>query len=115
MGFFSSFGRSIGGMFGIGGLLPESETAKLQSQLSQAQATLNAAFQSGMINYAKDNVLFQEQLLGLVSTNAQLAATTESYNAQISSHKDSLATIKLIITLSLVIVILLYLVFLPTN
>ena len=72
MGFFSSFGRSIGGMFGIGGLLPESETAKLQAQLSQAQATLNAAFQTGMINYAKDQEKFNSQMIGLVSINSNI-------------------------------------------
>lgn len=115
MGFFSSFGRSIGGMFGIGGLLPQSEASKLQQQLSQVQATFNATFQTGMINFAKESQEFQDQMMKLVRTNAALAASTESYNARVSAHNQSLATIKIIITLSLVIAILSYLIFLPTN
>jgi hypothetical protein len=113
MGFFSNLGRSLGGMIGITGLLPESETQKLQAELSKAQSTLNQSFQTGMYAWAKDQILLDNQIILLIQANAKLSLIRDNYNQQISDHDSFLINTRLVITMTMVLVLFSYLIFLP--
>jgi hypothetical protein len=113
MGFFSSFGRNIGGMFGLTGVLPETETQKLQAKLATAKETMSSAFRAGILSSLKEQLKFNSQITALVLSDHELSAVQSTYNLELEQHDKSITNIKLIINLAIVLVIFCYLMFLP--
>ena len=113
MGFFSEFGRGLGGLFGLSGVLGQSEVSKLQGQLATAKEKLNSVFQAGMVNAWKEQLKVDEQLKGLIEVSEKLNEEQLSYSDLVEKHDTHVNAIKVIISLGLLFVVIIYLMFLP--
>jgi predicted PurR-regulated permease PerM len=113
MGFFSSFGRNIGGMFGLTGVMGESEAQKLQAKLQAAKDKMNGIFRAGVMQNERAELKFNEQILNLIISEQDLSKAITDYNRQLQQHDSSITNIRLLVTVALVIVILIFLMFFP--
>ena len=113
MGFFSSFGRGIGGMFGLSGVMGQSEVQKLEGQLSQAKDKLSNVFRAGVLKNFEAQVKLDDQLVKLIESEQALTKQEIAYSTLVEKHDTKMNGIKILISLSLILIIVLYLMLSP--
>ena len=111
MGFWDSFGRSIGGMFGLSGVLGQSQAQKLQSQLSAAKDKMGQIFQSGVVQNEKDLTKMADQMLALTLSEQRLSSVAAKQLQDIEQHDASMANLKILISVTMILIVFIYLMF----